>query len=327
MVAKLKDKFIPKDYKINLFRRLQNLRQKGMIVKEYIDDFYRLNIRDGYKERDEEKIVRYINDLRYEIQNKISMMIVKTVEDAYHIALKVEEKLARKKSQQSRGRILTRGKRIAHDKAQNPKGENQKPHSHSERGGSSRGRQSGGRNYFPRGRGRGIGGEVRCNSCGNTGHMSWECPERKKEGGEDHILESWKRNVEAKGEEYGIYLMMKKVLLNPESEVENPMQRNSLFRTACKTKDGVCKVIIDSGSTDNLVSIEMVENLEMETTAHPSLYKVLWLQKSHQVIVTKQCLVEFKIGGYRDNYVQCDSHGCMSCFVGNTMAVWHKCHS
>jgi hypothetical protein len=93
--------------------------------------------------------------------------------------------------------------------------------------------------------------------------------------------------------------MMRKILLKPEKEAENPVQRNSLFRTACKTKDRVCKVIVDSGSTDNLVSTEMVEKLELETVAHPSPYKVSWLQKGHQVTVTKQCLVEFKIGGYR----------------------------
>jgi hypothetical protein len=34
MVAKLKDKFIPKEYQINIFRILQNLRQKGLLVKE-----------------------------------------------------------------------------------------------------------------------------------------------------------------------------------------------------------------------------------------------------------------------------------------------------
>jgi hypothetical protein len=68
--------------------------------------------------------------------------------------------------------------------------------------------------------------------------------------------------------------MLRKVFLKPEPEVENPMQRNSLFRTTCKTKDRVCKVIIDSGSTDNLVSTEMVEKLELETTAHPKPYKV-----------------------------------------------------
>jgi hypothetical protein len=99
--------------------------------------------------------------------------------------------------------------------------------------------------------------------------------------------------------------MMQKFLLTPEKEVENPVQRNSLFRTACKTKDRVCKVIVDNGSTDNLVSIEMVEKMELETIEHPSPYRVSWLQKGHQVNVTKQCLVEFKIGGYKDE-ILCD---------------------
>jgi hypothetical protein len=99
--------------------------------------------------------------------------------------------------------------------------------------------------------------------------------------------------------------MMQKVLLTPEKEVESSVQRTRLFRTACKTKDRVCKVIVDSGSTDNFVSTEMVENLELETTDHPSPYRVSWLQKGHQVTVTKQCLVEFKIGGYNDK-ILCD---------------------
>jgi len=35
MVAKIKGKFIPRDYQINLFQRMQNLRQEEMTVKEY----------------------------------------------------------------------------------------------------------------------------------------------------------------------------------------------------------------------------------------------------------------------------------------------------
>jgi hypothetical protein len=45
MVAKMKTKFIPRDYQINLFRRMQNLRQKMMSVKDYTEEFYRINIR------------------------------------------------------------------------------------------------------------------------------------------------------------------------------------------------------------------------------------------------------------------------------------------
>jgi hypothetical protein len=81
--------------------------------------------------------------------------------------------------------------------------------------------------------------------------------------------------------------MMHKVLLTPGKEVEDSAQRTRLFRTTCKTKDRVCKVIVDSGSTDNLVSTEMVEKLKLETTDHLSPCRVSWLQKGHQVSVTK----------------------------------------
>jgi hypothetical protein len=75
--------------------------------------------------------------------------------------------------------------------------------------------------------------------------------------------------------------MLRKVLLKLEVEVERPVQRNNLLRTTCKTKERVCKVIINSGSIDNLVSTYMVEKLELETTAHPNPYKVSWLHKGH----------------------------------------------
>ena len=75
--------------------------------------------------------------------------------------------------------------------------------------------------------------------------------------------------------------MMRKVLLKREAEVKKLVQRNNLFRTTCKTKDRVCKVIIDSEITDNLVSTKMVEKLDLETTTHPRPYKVSWLQKGH----------------------------------------------
>jgi hypothetical protein len=96
MIAKMKEKFISRDYQITLFRRMQNLRQKLMTVKEYIEEFYRLNIRAGHWESDDEKFARYMNGMRYDIQDEMSMVTIRTVEDAYHMALKVEEKLSQK---------------------------------------------------------------------------------------------------------------------------------------------------------------------------------------------------------------------------------------
>jgi hypothetical protein len=76
MVAKMKSKFIPRDYQINLFRRMQNLRHKGMTVKEYTEEFYRINIIAGHHEGDDEKVARYMNGLRYDIQDEMSMVTI-----------------------------------------------------------------------------------------------------------------------------------------------------------------------------------------------------------------------------------------------------------
>jgi hypothetical protein len=76
MVAKMKEKFIPKDYQITLFWRMQNLRHKSMSMKEYTKEFYKLNIRAGHCKSGDEKVAIYMNGLRYEIQDEMSMMTI-----------------------------------------------------------------------------------------------------------------------------------------------------------------------------------------------------------------------------------------------------------
>jgi uncharacterized protein YjbK len=70
-----------------------------MIVKEYTEEFYKLNIRAGHRESDDEKVVRYMNGLRYDIQDEMSMVTIRTMEYSYQMALKAEEKLSQKHSQ------------------------------------------------------------------------------------------------------------------------------------------------------------------------------------------------------------------------------------
>lgn len=99
--------------------------------------------------------------------------------------------------------------------------------------------------------------------------------------------------------------MLHKVLLKPIKEVTEQTQRKALFRTFCKSRGKYCKLIIDSGSTDNLVFIEMVEKLELKCLKHPNPYRVSWLQKGHPLLVDEQCEVEFQIGRYKDKVI-CD---------------------
>ena len=107
MVNKVKKKFLPIDYQVSLFRKMQNLKQRDMSVKEYTKDFYRLDIRSGHMDDDVEKIARYLNRLRSIIQDEISFSKLESVEKAYQYSLKVEEILTKKHEQRQRGRGIS----------------------------------------------------------------------------------------------------------------------------------------------------------------------------------------------------------------------------
>jgi hypothetical protein len=64
-------------------------------------------------------------------------------------------------------------------------------------------------------------------------------------------------------------------------------------------------VVVDSGSTDNLVSTEVVEKLGLQKMVHTTPYKVSWLQKRHQILASEQCKVEIQICSYTDK-ILCD---------------------
>ena len=89
----------------------------------------------------------------------------------------------------------------------------------------------------------------------------------------------------------GETLLMRKV-------IGESVQRRSLFKTICKVEGKCCNLIIDSGSTDNLVPTKMVDKLKLRKTLHLKLYRVAWLQKGHQVLVSEQRQVKFQIGSY-----------------------------
>ena len=93
----------------------------------------------------------------------------------------------------------------------------------------------------------------------------------------------------------GETLVNERVLLSGEIELG---QWRSLFCTRCKCEDKCCDVIIDGGSTDNLVLEEMVSKLKLKREKHPQPYQIAWVKDDHKVLVSEQCLVKFKIGSY-----------------------------
>ena len=70
--------------------------------------------------------------------------------------------------------------------------------------------------------------------------------------------------------EDGEVLMLKRVLVNTKKQVHEPVQRKSLLRTRCKSQGKCCKMFIDNGSANHLVSTEIVEKLGLNNMKHPA---------------------------------------------------------
>ena len=67
-----------------------------MTVREFTEEFYKVNIRSGHIEGTPEKVTRYVNSLRFGIQDELSLLSLRSSEEAYQVALKDEEKLMRR---------------------------------------------------------------------------------------------------------------------------------------------------------------------------------------------------------------------------------------
>ena len=61
-----------------------------LTVREYTEEFYKVNLSVGYVEESIEKATRYVNGLSMDIQEEISMISHRTMEEAYQCALRKE---------------------------------------------------------------------------------------------------------------------------------------------------------------------------------------------------------------------------------------------
>ena len=116
-------------------------------------------------------------------------------------------------------------------------------------------------------------------------------------------------------EDSGEYVscIVQKLLLAPRQPIIT--HRNNLFRTCCTINKKVCDVIIDSGSCENIVSKALVKALDLPTVKHPHPYKIGWIKKGVEVMVTEICKVSFSIGKFYQDEVSCDVVDMSACHL------------
>ncbi|GAU47032.1 hypothetical protein TSUD_239890 [Trifolium subterraneum] len=83
-------------------------------------------------------------------------------------------------------------------------------------------------------------------------------------------------------------------------------QRKNLFKTRCSVNNKVCDLIVDNGSTENLVSKRLVDYFKLPTEPHENPYSLGWVNKGSQVRVTMSCKVPISIGKHYREEILCD---------------------
>lgn len=100
------------------------------------------------------------------------------------------------------------------------------------------------------------------------------------------------------------FLMLRRNCLAPKST--KPWQRTSLFNSTCTVKGKVCRFVVDSGCSANLVSEEAVRKLSLTAEAHPHPYRFLWMQTGAEVHVSQRALLTLSIGAFYKDSLYCD---------------------
>ncbi|XP_062145847.1 uncharacterized protein LOC133853838 [Alnus glutinosa] len=301
MKIKMKSHFLPFGYTQTLFQRLHSLRQGMRSVDDYTEEFYQLIARNDLSETEEQMVARYLGGLRQPLQDALSLHSLWTVSEAYQRALVAEKQQNKRpviRSEQSNRPVRPQESRPVQPPTQ------------------------GNGNTNP---------NIKCYRCGEQGHRASECRKPASQKGKNLLLEEDMVDYtyeetgdplyDEDGDEEVLYgdgqetLVIRKSLLTPKGDSGDDWLRTNIFHTTCTVADKVCKMIIDSGSCENVVSDEAVQKLQLKTEHHPKPYKLSWLSKGSEVKVDRRCLVSFSVGKkYFDN-AWCDVVAMDACHI------------
>ncbi|XP_026456193.1 uncharacterized protein LOC113357124 [Papaver somniferum] len=298
LTSKLKKTFLPYNYDQLMFQRLHTIRQGTRSVADYSTEFFLLLNRVDIQDSERQLVAWFTAGLRQQIQHTINLFHPLTMSEAHQKALTIE---AQTKSSFSSW-YTVRSSRPNHTptatddavsvKADTPivpalDNRQTRPNS------------------------------LRCFSCGDIGHRQSNCPTRNRRcllldtaGNDVEVIYDEEAaepqdEVEVLTDDSGPALMLRRVCLAPRGTDINP-QRHNLFHSKCTIGSKVHKFIIDSGSSENVIAEEVLNKLQLSTELHPNRYKLAWLDRKTDVLITRRALISFSVGDSYKDQIHCD---------------------
>lgn len=306
MKTVMRKRFIPSHYYRDLYRKLQTLTQGSMSVEDYYKEMEIAMIRANVEEDREATMARFIVGLKKEMADVVELQYYVEMENLLHKAIQVEKQLKAKSNSKfpftSSGKTDWKNNKPIFKPKDDAKYKNSSDQIKCklETNATSRSR------------------DLKCFRCQGVGHIAVECPNKRAmmllDNGDIESVSSNDDempfledcgNVDVAEPVSGDVLVTRRAL-NMQPKVEgDEEQREHIFHTRCHINDKVCSLIIDSGSCTNVASTLLVEKLCLPTLKHPNPYRLQWLNDCRDIRVTKQVLISFSIGKYKDE-VLCD---------------------
>nr|GMC90377.1 zf-CCHC domain-containing protein [Ipomoea batatas] len=152
------------------------------------------------------------------------------------------------------------------------------------------------------------------------GHRSNECRARKSVNMVNQVTEGDEEDCEFNeeteiAEEEGDHLSCVVRRILHTTNARTPTQRNNIFRAYCSVLGKVCKLIVDNGSCDNIVSKALVQYLGLPTEPHPKPYKLGWIKEGPSVVVTEICRIPISIGKSYEDTITCEVIDMDACHI------------
>ncbi|XP_028554101.1 uncharacterized protein LOC110105612 [Dendrobium catenatum] len=313
----LRAQFLPTDYEQILYMRYQHCCQGTRSVSDYTEEFHRLSARNNLNESANHLVARYIGGLKDSIQDRLELNSVWSMAQAVNLAMKVE-------MQQTRLAKNSYNRRHWQEASVSGKGSNPAIKTAPTVGPSAQGPPQNFNSSDPRmqPKPKVIAKEnpyakpstLKCFRCFQPGHKSNECPQRQQinlaEGEEEGDPDADDVNPDGESEDVhadegeSLVCVLEKLLLAPRQTVDS--QRHSIFKTRCTIGGKVCDLLIDNGCTENVISRAVVQSLQLNTTKNARPYKISWVKRGMDILVSESCRVTFSIGKQYVCEVLCD---------------------
>ncbi|XP_028553218.1 uncharacterized protein LOC114580290 [Dendrobium catenatum] len=321
----LRAHFLPTDYEQMLYLRYQHCVQGSRTVNDYTEEFYRLSARNNLNKNTNQMVARYIGGLKDAIQDKLELNSIWSLSQAVNFALKAEIQLARGYKQHTTRRPYSE---YHADQTKTSIASGRAPAAvttptsvtslQNTQPGLSAGPSTDPKlqqklkspmrdNPYSRPT------TVKCFRCFQVGHKSNECPSRPQlqlTNADVEDVQGEQEEQEPELEEVSpdvgepLICVLEKVLLAPRQRTIS--QRHAIFKTRCTIGGKVCDLMIDSGCTENIVARSVVQALQLKTTKNSNPYKIGWVKKGMEIMVTDMCRVTFSIGKHYVGEVLCD---------------------